>query len=336
MKKIIALMLSILSLTGCSFIKSDALKDIDVYTTTYPVNYLITYLYGDNANIYSIYPSDVNFKEYKLSEKKINEFSKSSLFVFNSYDIDRDYAINMLNKNANLKLINTGFGLGLRPYNYSIEEVWLNPLNYLMMARTTKDQLNDYIQDPYLDKEVNKKFEELEYELSKLDAAYTETLKNAKYTTIVTDNELFKFLEKYNIEVITLEENIKTITVKDGDSLSNISKEYNVSISDILTYNNKLDESIKIGENIKIPIKTIESANVNKVKKLISEDKIKYIYSNNKESNKTISSLIKEHNLKLITINTMHSVTGDVSNNNENYLTIMNNNLELLKKELYK
>ena len=333
MKKIILSILSIFLLTGCSLIKSDALKDIDVYTTTYPVNYLTNYLYGDNANIYSIYPSDVNFKEYQLSEKKINEFAKSSLFVFNSQDIDRNYAVNMINENQNLKLIDTSLGMN---YNHSIEELWLNPYNYLMMAKNIKTSLKEYIKDPYLNKQITEKYDNLQYELSKLDANYKETLKDTKYTTIVTDNELFKFLEKYNIEVIVLEENIKTITIKEGDSLSDISKEYNTTISDILTYNNKLDENIKIGEKIKIPIKTIETSNVNKVKKLISENKIKYIYSNNKESNSIVSSLIKEYNLELITINTMYSVTGDVTNTNENYLTIMNNNLELFKKELYK
>lgn len=333
MKKIIILILSIFLLTGCNLFKSDSLKDIDVYTTTYPVSYIINYLYGDNSNIYSIYPSDVNFKEYELSKKKLNEFAKSSLFVFNSQDIDRDYAVSMLNINSNLKLIDTSLGMN---YTYSIEELWLNPYNYLMMAKNTKTSLNEYIDDPYLNKQINEKYEELQYELSKLDATYKETLTNAKYTTIVTDNELFKFLEKYNIEVICLEEDIKTITIKDGDTLSTISKEYNVSISDILTYNNKLDETIKIGETIKIPIKTIETSNVNKVKKLISENKIKYIFSDNKESNNTVKELIKKYELELVTINSMYSINGNVENTNENYLTIMNNNLELLKKELYK
>ena len=333
MKKAFTLILSIFLLTGCNIIKENELKDADVYTTTYPVNYIINYLYGDNANIYSIYPNDVNFKEYQLSDKKLNEFSKSSLFVFNSQDIDRNYAVSMINLNSDLKLIDTTLGMN---YNHSIEELWLNPYNYLMMAKNTKTSLNEYINDPYLNKQINEKYEQLQYELSKLDANYKETLKNAKYTTIVTDNSLFKFLEKYNIEVICLEENIKTISIKDGDSLSNISKEYNVSISDILTYNNKLDETLKIGEILKIPVKTIETSNINKVKKLISEKNIKYIYSNNKESNNTVKELIKEHNLELIYINTMYSINGDVTNTNENYLTIMNNNLDLFKKELYK
>ncbi|MBQ2873275.1 MAG: zinc ABC transporter substrate-binding protein [Bacilli bacterium] len=333
MKKIFLLITSIFLLTGCSIFKSDALKDVDVYTTTYPVNYIINYLYGENANIYSIYPSGVNFKEYELSDKKINEFAKSSLFVFNSQDIDRNYAVDMLNKNSNLKLIDSTLGMN---YTHSIEELWLNPYNYLMMAKNTKTSLNEYIEDPYLNKDINEKYEELQYELSKLDAVYKETLKDAKYTTIVADNELFKFLEKYNIEVIVLEEDIKNITIKTGDNLSDISKEYNVSISDILTYNNKTDETLKVGESINIPIKTIESSNVNLVKKLIAEKQIKYIFSDSLESNSTVTNLIKENSLELITINTMYSIDGNVTNTNENYLTIMNDNLELFKKELYK
>ena len=333
MKKIILLILSIFLITGCTPFENNSLKDADIYTTTYPVNYLIDYLYGENSNIYSIYQSDVNFKEYELSEKKINEFAKSSLFVFNSQDIDRNYAVSMLNENKNLLLIDTTLGMN---YTHSIEELWLNPYNYLMMAKNTKTSLNEYIADPYVNKQINEKYEQLQYELSKLDAVYKETLKDAKYTTIVTDNDLFKFLEKYNIEVISLEEDIKTITIKEGDNLSDISKEYNVSISDILTYNNKLDETIHIGETIKIPIKTIETSNVNKVKKLISEKKISYIFSNQNTSNNIVNDLIKEYDLELISINTMYSINGDISNNNQNYLTIMNDNLELLKKELYK
>ena len=206
MKKIFLLITSIFLLTGCTLLKSDVLQDADVYTTTYPVTYLVDYLYGDNATIHSIYPSDVNFQEYELSEKKLNEFAKSNLFVFNSQDIDRNYAVSMLNINSNLLLIDTSLGM---TYNNSIEELWLNPYNYLMMAKNTKDSLNEYIKDPYLNKDIEKKYEQLQYDLSKLDATYKETLTIAPHKTIDTDNQLFKFLEKYNIEVICLEEDIK-------------------------------------------------------------------------------------------------------------------------------
>ena len=333
MKKVFILLLSIFLLTGCSLFKSDAMEDIDVYTTTYPINYLVNYLYGEHSTIHSIYPTGVNFKEYELSDKKINEFAKSDLFVFNSQDIERDYAIKMINENKNLKLIDTAYGM---TYDYSIEELWLNPYNYLMMAKNVKDSLADYITNPYLVEKINKNYEDLQYDLSKLDASYKETLKNVKYQTIVTDNSLFKFLEKYNIEVISLEENIVTITAKENDTLSDISSKYNVSISDILTYNNKKTESLNSGETIKVPIKVIESSDLNKVKKLISENKIKYIYSNNVETNSTVKKLIDDNKLELITINTLYSIDGGTTNNNETYLTIMNDNLDLLNKELNK
>ena len=338
MKKIkittlLVLLISFFILTGCSLFKSDVMEDIDVYTTTYPINYLTKYLYGNHATIYSIYPSGVNFKDYELSDKKINEFAKSDLFVFNSLDQDRNYAVEMINKNRSLKLIDTAYGM---KYNYSIEELWLSPYNYLMMAKNIKDSLDEYITNPYLVEEINDNYEKLKYELSKLDATYKDALKDSTNRTIVADNSLFKFLEKYNIEVIVLEENIKTITIKDGDTISSISKEYNVPASDILTYNNKTDESLKIGETIKVPIKVISSSDVSLVKKLINENIIKYIYSASTESNSTITSLLEDYNLELITINDMYSIDGGITNTNDSYLTIMNDNLELFKKELNK
>ncbi len=333
MKKIIILLLSIFILTGCDVFKSDIMEDIDVYTTTYPTNYIINYLYGNHSTIYSIYPNGVNPEEYVLSDKKINEYSKSDLFIFNSQDQDRKYAVSMINKNEELKLIDTALGM---KYTHAIEELWLNPYNYLMMAKNVKTSLSEYITNPYLVEEINENYDNLNFELSKLDASYKDTLKDAKYKTIVADNDLFKFLEKYNIEVISLEEDIKSINIKENDTLSDISKKYNISISDILTYNNKLDETLSIGETIKIPIKTIDSSDIDKVKKLINEKEIAYIYSDNTETNSIVTNLIKENSLELITINTMYSVDGFITNTNDTYLTIMNDNLELFKKELYK
>ena len=110
-----------------------------------------------------------------------------------------------------------------------------------------------------------------------------------QYKTIITDSNMFKFLEKHGLKVISLEED---------ENLSS----------------NKIDE----------------------VKTLINEGKIKYIYSATKETNQTVSNLINEKKLELITINSMHSIDGSITNSNDNYLTIMTNNINLLKKELYK
>lgn len=49
-----------------------------------------------------------------------------------------------------------------------------------------------------------------------------------------------------------------------------------------------------------------------------------------------VKNLIDNYGVELVTINTMESIDGNVSNSNENYVTIMNNNLELFNKELYK
>ena len=291
-KKIFLVIISLFLLTGCTFnLNNDNMKDITIYTTIYPIKYLINSLYGENSTIYSIYPSGVEPSTFELSNKKLTEYANTDLFVFNSLDRDRDFAVDMINKNKKLKVIDVSMGMN---YDYDISELWLNPYNYLMMAQNTKDGLLEYISNPYLISNTDKtgvedKYEELKYDLSRLDADIKENISHANYKTIVVDNDVFKFLEKYNLKVISLEEN---------DSLS---------------------------ENT-----------INEVKKLINNGSIKYIFSISNETNNTCQNLINNYNIELVTINAMKTIDGGISNSNENYITVINNNIDLLNKELYK
>lgn len=287
MKKIKIFLLITLTLitTGCSITKNN-MDDINIYTTTYPINYLIKELYGEHSKVYSIYPTGINIDEYKLSERKLEDYSKSDLFIFNSLDKDRDYAVKMINLNKNLKVIDVSTGM---TFENKIEELWLNPNNYLMLAENIKEGLSEYIDNPYLVEEINNNFEELEYNISKLDADLTETILNAKHKTIVVNNDMFKFLEKHGLKVISLEEN----------------------------------------ENL-------STTTIEEVKSLINNGQIKYIYSNSNTTNETVNNIINQYGLELIELNTLHNIDGGITNSNDNYLTIMNNNINLIKKELYK
>lgn len=283
--KIFLLITLTLITTGCSITKNN-MDDINIYTTTYPINYLIKELYGEHSKVYSIYPTGINIDEYKLSERKLEDYSKSDLFIFNSLDKDRDYAVKMINLNKNLKVIDVSTGM---TFENKIEELWLNPNNYLMLAENIKEGLSEYIDNPYLVEEINNNFEELEYNISKLDADLTETILNAKHKTIVVNNDMFKFLEKHGLKVISLEEN----------------------------------------ENL-------STTTIEEVKSLINNGQIKYIYSNSNTTNETVNNIINQYGLELIELNTLHNVDGGITNSNDNYLTIMNNNINLIKKELYK
>lgn len=291
-KILIILIMTLTLLSGCKLnIDTDSMKDIKVYTTIYPIRYLIDSLYGTNSTIYSIYPSGVEPKDFQLSDKKLEEYSQADLFVFNSLDKERDYAVKMINKNKKLKIIDVSMGM---TYDNDVAELWLNPYNYLMMAQNTKNGLLEYISNPYLISNddgtgIEDRYEALKYDLSRLDADIKETISLSSYDTIVVDDNVFNFLSKYNLNVISLEEDDELTDVK-----------------------------------------------INEVKKLINEGKIKYIYSSKEETNDTCKNLIENYGVELVTLNTMETVDGGITNSNENYVTVMNNNLELLNKELYK
>lgn len=291
MKKIKLFVLPIIALllfSGCNIFKVDNMEDIDIITTSYPLEYILKTLYGDHSNINSIYPDGIDTYTYNLNEKALNNYSNKDLFVYVSYGRDKDIAVNLLNRNKSLLIIDGS--LGMKP-DY-IDELWLNPSNLLMVALNIKNGLTEYINNNYLIKQIEKNYEELKLDLSMLDAEIKLTAENAAYKTIVTSTKSLNYLKKYGFNVISLDDD-----------------------------NTALEKTVQ------------------EIEGLISNNTIKYIYSlENNAENETVKELLKNHEgLTEIKLKRLDSITDDERKNSDTtYFTLMNHNIELLKKEAYK
>ena len=193
----------------------------------------------------------------------------------------------MRENNKVLKIIDTTLSM---EYNNSIEELWLDPSNFLMMAQNIKTGFGEYIDSYYLNNKIEENYEELKIEASNLDAKIKDVISNANSKTIVASSNLFKYLEKYGLTVYSLDEDNSDVNAVYRD-----------------------------------------------VKNMINNGEIKYIFvTSNEDSSSTVKQLIDETNVQTQDWNTLSNLTEIQRTENEDYFTLMNSNLELLKNELYK
>lgn len=281
---IIALATIVLLTTGC--FKTDDMDDISIATTNYATYYAINRLYKDNSDIINIYPYGVSKDKYNLTKKQLKDYSKKDLLIYDGNTKDKDDALIMLKYNKNLKIIDSTYGINK---TYSSSDVWLNLSDYLMLVQNIKNELQDYIKDPYLSNGLDEKYNLLKIDITSLEASLNQASTNSVNKTIVTVDESMKFLEKYGFTVINLTEDKKE-------------KESNVDIA----------------------------------KNLINENKISYIFVTDINSeNKLVESLIKEYNLTKLTFKTLETISEIDLNNNEDFLTIMQSNINLITQETY-
>ena len=280
--KILLILLVVFGLTGC--FKRDELEDATIYATAYPIEYIINRLYGENSKISSIYPDGIIIDDYDFTDKQIKDFSKGSIVIYNGLTKEKDYVTTMLSENKDLKIIDASKSI---EYNNSVEEVWLNPSHFLMMAQNIKTGLHEYIENHYLLEQIDSKYDEMYIEVSNLDAKISLLVESANNKTIIVTDDLFKFLEKYGITVISL----------DPD-----------------TVNEKV---------------------INQVNKLINDDIVKYIFARqHEELSDTVNKIVTDKKIEVLTINTLSSISSDDRTSKKDYISLMNDNIELFKKEL--
>ena len=149
--------------------------------------------------------------------------------------------------------------------------------------------MKEYITNQYLINEIDEKYEQLKIDISSLDAKIQTMIQKAPSKTILVSSNLFKYLEKYNFEVISLDES-----------------------------------------------STLLEKNMVKAKELISSGEIKYIYTiKNETLNEEINNFIEKTKIETLEFHNLANLNETERKEKKDYLSIMTENVELLKQELY-
>lgn len=272
-----------LTTTGC---KQDNMEDIDIAVTNYPNEYIVNKLYGKHSTINKVYPDGVDLNSYNTTKKEKITYSNKELFIYTGLvEKERNLAVDLLDINNNLKIIDTSYVLET---DYSTEELWLNPSSLLMMAQNVRLGLKEYITSNYLSKQVDKAYNKLKVDLSELDADYRLTVENTDNKTIIVADSSLKYLEKFGLKIICL----------DSDT----------------TEKDKTE-----------------------VKKMIENGDINYIFTFKEDKINDIaqSTLNNNSNIKIIELNKLDNISDTDRDEKKDYLSLMNENLDSLKQELY-
>ncbi len=138
-------------------------------------------------------------------------------------------------------------------------------------------------------------------------------------------DDINKNYEQLKIELIQLDADYREMA-------NRANKKQLIVSNDVLAYLTKYGfEVISLENNDNLTQKTIHDAET-----LLQNGTIKTIYSvRGKKTSKTIEDLATKYQAKIIELDTMYTLSEEERKNNDDYLTIMYKNLELLKEQLY-
>lgn len=271
MKRIkLLIVILVIGFTSFGCIKRDKYQDIKIYTTAYPIEYILNYLYGENSKISTIYPAGCDVKTFELTPKQIKDYSKGDMFVYNELSHEKNVAAKLLNTNKKLDSIPVAKGLDIEN---DVTELWLSPTNFLMLASNIKNSLKGYLSNQNLIDAIDANYEDLKVKISEIDAELKEIAESAKNNKLVVSSNTLKFLNNYGFEVISIVDNENSNTNK-----SQAKKLFSSKEVEYLFVTNNDEENEDIKELTKAGASIVEIPELYTISEEQRKNKLDYIY----------------------------------------------------------
>lgn len=297
MKRLTVILFSLIFiLIGCNQNTSnkDSSDDLLIYTSIYPIQYIVEQLAGDLATVESVYPPGVDAHTYEPTSKEITNIAHGDAFIYLGAGMEgfaetavealqsQDIAFLEIGQNEHLFLKDTD------PDHHDLDpHVGLDPLRMIEMGEMIKKQLIEL--KPSHENQFNEHFENFKENMLELDGAFLKTIGSKENKQIIVTHAAYGYWEgRYGIEQIAIS---------------------GLSSSDEPTQK----ELAAIAKKAK-------------------QDHLKYVIFEQNSTNR-VATIIQEHiGAKKLTIHNLETLTEEDIANGEDYISLMMKNLDVLNE----
>lgn len=291
MKRILPFAIIFIILTACSSNKND---DDIIYTSIYPLEYIVQEIAEDKVDVQSIYPPGVDAHTYEPTSKEITALADGKAFIYlgAGMEIFAETIAEAL-KNQEMEFIEIGKHKELFNSNTTNNEtdldphIWLDPMRMIQMAEIITKELNELQPE-------NKTFflenlSQFTEKMTVLDEEFSDTLKDKDKKEILVAHAAYGYWEqRYDLEQIP----ISGLSSSDEPSQKELTS----------------------------------------IAKLADDKNLNYVIFDVTSENK-VAKILQEHiDAKPLYIHNLEVLTEENIENKEDYYSIMKKNLEALNK----
>ena len=319
-KTIVLILMSLLLLSGCSNndvtknteetetknIDKNTSKKVKISVSTYPMYYIANEIGKDNIDLNMLVPIGVDPHEYELSLKQTKELEDTDIFLYNGSGLEhwgKKVSQNMKSKSK--KVIEASQYVQLLDIEDNSHDI-----------HSAHEETIHGDKDPHIwldPTNVDKIAREVSEQLKEMDKENSDVYEK---NYLELSDKLKKLDDKYNTELKNKKTNTILVSHKAFAYLAN---RYNLEQIAVTGISPDAEPSPK---------------SISQLIDITKEKDIKYIFFEVLSSPKSVEMIAQESNLKVLTLNPVGGITTEEFESGVDYIDIMEDNLENLKKAL--
>ena len=306
LKRIFTFLLLLFILASCGTKNDTNHSNGTIYTTIYPLQFIVEEIAGDAVEVHSVYPPGVDEHTYEPTAKDLTEIAEGDAFFYIGAGLEalastaagalEDESVNLFEIGEHESLF-----LADEEENHDDHEdydhhhgdkdphIWLDPIRMTQIAEIIYDELSELYPDEQ--ERFNENLTDLEAELETVDKEFTELLDTKTNKKILVTHAAFGYWEeRYGIEQI---------------SIHGLSTENEPSQKDLIAI--------------------VDTAKENNINHIIFEQNV----------TTRVSEVIQnEVGAEALMIHNLAVLTDEDITENRNYFSIMRDNLEVLDEAM--